>query len=68
MLTASHLPACAGVGFKPVHFGDILASSQPVGFFEVHAENYMGAGGPPLTDKKLERLQRRIGSPRFGAD
>jgi len=47
MLTASHLPACAGVGFKPVHFGDILASSQPVGFFEVHAENYMGAGGPP---------------------
>jgi len=47
MLTASHLPACAGVGFKPVHASDILASPQPVGFFEVHAENYMGAGGPP---------------------
>jgi len=47
MLTASHLPACTGVGFKPAHFGDILASPQPVGFFEVHAENYMGAGGPP---------------------
>jgi uncharacterized protein len=47
MLIASHLPACTGVGFKPVHFSDILASPQPVGFFEVHAENYMGAGGPP---------------------
>ena len=47
MLIASHLPACAGVGFKSVHFSDILASPHPVGFFEVHAENYMGAGGPP---------------------
>jgi len=47
MLIASQLPACSGVGFKPVHFGDILAGHQPVGFFEVHAENYMGAGGPP---------------------
>jgi len=42
----SCLPARAGVGFKPEHFRDILAAEQPVGFFEVHAENYMGAGGP----------------------
>jgi uncharacterized protein len=47
MLQASQLPACTGVGFKPAHFRDILAAPQPVGFFEVHAENYMGAGGPP---------------------
>jgi uncharacterized protein (UPF0276 family) len=47
MLRASDLPACAGVGFKPVHFRDILGASQPLGFFEIHAENYMGAGGPP---------------------
>ncbi len=47
MLRASHLPARTGVGFKPAHFRDILAAPQPVGFFEVHAENYMGAGGPP---------------------
>jgi len=47
MLRVAHLPACAGVGFKPAHFRDILAAPQPVGFFEVHAENYMGAGGPP---------------------
>ncbi|MGD9479359.1 DUF692 domain-containing protein [Shinella sp. G-2] len=43
----STLPRRAGVGFKPEHFVDILAGPQPVGFFEVHAENYMGAGGPP---------------------
>ena len=47
MLKASRLPACAGVGFKPVHLDDILAAPGPVGFFEVHAENYMGTGGPP---------------------
>ena len=47
MFRASRLPACTGLGFKPEHFGDILAAPQPVGFFEVHAENYMGAGGPP---------------------
>src|ERR1700741_5446169 len=47
MLRTSSLPACTGVGFKPAHFRDIIAAEQPVGFFEVHAENYMGAGGPP---------------------
>jgi uncharacterized protein (UPF0276 family) len=43
----SHLPRQAGVGFKPEHFTEIRASRQPIGFFEVHAENYMGDGGPP---------------------
>ena len=47
MPAASNLPPRAGVGFKPQHFKDIIAAPQPLGFFEVHAENYMGAGGPP---------------------
>jgi uncharacterized protein (UPF0276 family) len=47
MSDASTLPARAAVGFKPAHFRDIIAAAQPVGFFEVHAENYMGAGGQP---------------------
>ena len=47
MPVTAHLPASAGVGFKPEHAGAILAAAQPIGFFEVHAENYMGAGGPP---------------------
>lgn len=52
----SILPHRAGVGFKPEHFADILAGQQPVGFFEVHAENYMGAGGPPHA--RLGRLRQ----------
>jgi uncharacterized protein (UPF0276 family) len=43
----THLPQQAGVGFKPEHFAEIKESLQPIGFFEVHAENYMGDGGPP---------------------
>ena len=57
MSRASHLPASTGVGFKPAHFDDIRAASQPVGFFEVHAENYMGAGGPPHV--QLSALRER---------
>ena len=41
------IPPRAGVGLKPEHYRTILATSPDVGFFEVHAENYMGAGGPP---------------------
>lgn len=37
---------CAGVGLKPQHFLDILDTRPALGFFEVHAENYLGAGGP----------------------
>jgi len=47
MAIVASLPARPGVGFKPAHFRDIIAAAQPIGFFEVHAENYMGAGGPP---------------------
>jgi uncharacterized protein (UPF0276 family) len=41
------LPASAGIGFKPEHFDHIRAASPRIGFLEVHAENYMGAGGLP---------------------
>ncbi len=41
------LPAAAGVGFKPEHLDAIRTSRPALGFFEVHAENYMGAGGLP---------------------
>ncbi len=37
----------AGAGLKPEHLDAILEQPGTVGFFEVHAENYMGAGGPP---------------------
>lgn len=40
------LPPRAGLGLKPEHFPDILEALPDLGFFEVHAENYMVAGGP----------------------
>ncbi len=36
-----------GASFKPAYLTEVLADSLPHTFFEVHAENYMGAGGPP---------------------
>lgn len=39
--------ALAGVSLKPQHYRAILETAPEVGFFEIHAENYMGAGGPP---------------------
>lgn len=43
---AKSLPARAGVGLKPAHFQEILATQPDIGFVEVHAENYMVPGGP----------------------
>jgi uncharacterized protein (UPF0276 family) len=41
------IPARGGVGLKAEHYRTIVETLPDVGFFEVHAENYMGAGGPP---------------------
>ncbi len=46
----------AGLGFKPVHFEEALASPAAGLWFEVHAENYMVEGGPRLA--MLEALRR----------
>jgi uncharacterized protein (UPF0276 family) len=37
----------AGVGLKAEHYRAIIETRPDIGFFEVHAENFMGAGGPP---------------------
>jgi uncharacterized protein len=47
MSTFNTLPLRVGAGLKPEHVHDILSARPDMGFFEVHAENYMGAGGPP---------------------
>jgi len=44
--SAATLPRRAGLGLKAAHVAEVLASLPPVGFFEVHAENYMVDGGP----------------------
>lgn len=43
---APGLPARAGLGLKTEHFREVLEQQPDIGFFEVHAENYMVAGGP----------------------
>ncbi|MDX1724341.1 MAG: DUF692 domain-containing protein [Pseudomonas sp.] len=40
------LPSRAGIGLKSQHYQQILEANPAVGFFEVHAENYLVAGGP----------------------
>ncbi len=47
-------PVRVGASFKADHVADILGQKPDVGFFEVHAENYMGAGGPPHA--RLEKI------------
>lgn len=55
----SHLSATIGVGFKPEHFASIKAGKPSVGFFEVHAENYMGGGGLPHVQLSALRADLR---------
>jgi uncharacterized protein len=45
--TATGAAGLAGTSFKHEHLAAILEDGLQDGFFEVHAENYMGAGGPP---------------------
>ncbi|MCV2401803.1 DUF692 domain-containing protein [Marinomonas sp. C2222] len=35
-----------GISLKPAYYAPILAERPSVGFFEVHAENYLSKGGP----------------------
>lgn len=48
MSTLKPAPAFeAGVGLKPQHYKEALTGNHPLSFFEVHAENFFGLGGPP---------------------
>ncbi|MGY6644764.1 MAG: MNIO family bufferin maturase [Salinarimonas sp.] len=51
----SHLPEGVGIGFKAEHFDDLTAQKRDLAFIEIHAENYMAAGGP--AHRRLERLR-----------
>jgi uncharacterized protein (UPF0276 family) len=54
---ASIPQASVGVGFKPEHASEVFGTDHGLGFFEVHAENYMGDGGPP--HRMLAELRAR---------
>ena len=70
---AAALPNRAGLCLKAEHVDEIFAERPDLGFFEIHAENYMGEGGPP--HRRLEAIRAdyplslhgvglSIGSPR----
>ena len=46
------LTALPGVGYKPQHFAAIMENPAPVGWLEIHAENYMVDGGRPLAQMR----------------
>ncbi len=51
------LPAAPGAGFKSKHFQAVIDSPGPVEWLEIHAENYMGAGGRPIAQlRKLKEI------------
>ncbi len=51
----SSIPARAGIGLRAEHYDAVLEDRPPVGWLEVHSENYFGAGGKP--QDYLERIR-----------
>ncbi|KZC16584.1 hypothetical protein RHOFW510R12_01645 [Rhodanobacter sp. FW510-R12] len=49
------VPAAAGIGLRAPHIERVLAERPPVPWFEVHSENYFGAGG--AMHAALERIR-----------
>jgi uncharacterized protein (UPF0276 family) len=45
----------SGIGLRSRHVAEVMASPPPVGWFEVHAENYMDGGA---AIRELERIRR----------
>lgn len=60
-------PLSAGVGLKPRHYKVVRDDRPDLGFFEVHSENYMIAGGPPLTALEAIRADYPLSLHGIGA-
>lgn len=44
---SADIPSRAGIGLKAEHYRAVIETRPEIGWFEVHTENYMGAGGAP---------------------
>lgn len=53
---AAPIPDRAGIGLRAEHYREVTDALPPVAWFEVHSENFFGAGGAPL--KYLERVRQ----------
>ena len=56
--TPRSLPLSVGIGYKARHYTDLITDPGPVGWLEIHAENYMGDGGRPLA--QLRNLSEKF--------
>jgi uncharacterized protein len=44
----SRIPLSAGIGLRGPHMIELAETVPPVGWLEVHSENYFGDGGSPI--------------------
>jgi uncharacterized protein (UPF0276 family) len=49
------IAAAIGIGLRAPHVAEVIATRPAIGWFEIHAENYMG-GGPALV--RLDAIRR----------
>lgn len=52
----SPIPASAGIGLRETHYQQVVSERPAAGWFEVHSENFFGAGGWP--HRVLETVRR----------
>ena len=45
---AAPIPARAGIGLRAQHYKEVIENRPPIGWLEVHSENYFGESGAPL--------------------
>lgn len=50
------IPAAAGIGLRAPHYREVLAQRPKVAWFEVHSENFFGAGGAAL--RALDKIRQ----------
>src|SRR5208283_284267 len=48
MSAAPSLPCLAGIGLRTPHIAQVRRDRPPIGWLEVHSENYFVDGGPAL--------------------
>src|SRR6266550_1894268 len=56
MPTSTALPVSAGIGVRSPHVARVRAERPPLGWLEVHSENYFVDGGPAIA--ALEAIRR----------
>ena len=64
MPPATPLPPVAGIGLRSPHVAQVRHDRPPIGWLEVHSENYFVDGGPALAaleqaEMNVDAMQRR---------